>query len=361
MLFLWVSSQHVSASLLFVRNDTMQQEKLLQKKEQKRSHMEQVIIIGAGPCGLSAAIELKKAGIDALIIEKGAVVQSISNYPTYMIFHSTPELLEIGEVPFTTIQEKPSRQEALNYYRITAKRYQLRIQTYEKVVEVEPLSDGFRLTTQDRFGDEKSYDTKRVIIATGYFDHPNKLGIPGEELPKVSSRYTEAHPYTGMNVAIVGGNNSAVDAALDLERAGANVTVVYRGAEVSSHVKAWTKPLFLSAAEKGKINVMYSSAVKEIRKHVILVQTGDEVVELANDFVFTLIGFRPDRSLLQKLGVSFDEVSGSPAFHPETMETAVPNLYIAGVIAAGYRGNSIFIENGRHHGKLIAAHIVGQG
>lgn len=188
--------------------------------------MEQVIIIGAGPCGLSAAIELKKAGIDALIIEKGAVVQSISHYPTYMIFHSTPELLEIGDIPFTTVHEKSSRQEALNYYRIAANRYQLRIHSYEKVTGVEPTELGYRLRTVDRFGDEKKYECARVIIATGYFDHPNRLGIPGEDLPKVSSRYQEAHPFTGLNVAIVGGNNSAVDAALDLERAGAKVTVI---------------------------------------------------------------------------------------------------------------------------------------
>lgn len=322
--------------------------------------MEQVIIIGAGPCGMSAAIELKKAGIDALIIEKGAVVQSISHYPTYMIFHSTPELLEIGEIPFTTIQEKPSRLEALNYYRIAANRYQLRIHSYEKVTDVKKTEQGYRLMTEDRFGDEKRYETERVIVATGYFDHPNRLGVPGEELPKVSSRYQEAHPFTGMNVAIVGGNNSAVDAALDLQRAGANVTVIYRRPELSSHVKAWTKPLFLSAVEKGRIKMMYDSRVKEIRKASVVVETAAGEVELENDFVFTLIGYHPDRTLLQKLGVTFVEETGSPYFHPETMETNVPNLYIAGVIAAGKRGNSIFIENGRHHGKLIAQHVLGR-
>ncbi|MGE5703212.1 MAG: YpdA family putative bacillithiol disulfide reductase [Clostridia bacterium] len=320
--------------------------------------MEQVIIIGAGPCGLAAAIELKKTGIDPLLIEKGAVVQAISLYPTYMIFHSTPELLEIGDIPFTTVHEKPSRLEALTYYRLVAKRHHLRINSYETVNSVARNNGGFQLQTQDRFGDTKTYECARLIIATGYFDHPNRLGIPGEDLPKVSSFYKEAHPYTGMNVAIVGGNNSAVDAALDLERAGAHVTVIYRGTELSTHVKAWTKPLFLSAEQKGRIRVLYASHVKEIRKRSLLVEAAGEMVELENDFVFTLIGFRPDRTFLSQLGVSTDGETGAPMFNPETMETNVPHAYIAGVVAAGSRANAIFIENGRHHGKLIAQHIA---
>lgn len=321
--------------------------------------MEQVVIVGAGPCGLSAAIELKRAGVDALIIEKGSIVHSIYNYPTYMIFHSTPELLEIGGVPFMTPNEKPTRLEALQYYRTVAERSGLRIRCYETVVSIQRAGSAFRLTTETRFGERRAYDAGDVVIATGYFDQPNRLGVPGEELPKVFSYYKEAHPYAGMKVAIVGGNNSAVDAALDLERAGAEVTVIYRRAELSSRVKAWTRPLFESAVNKGRIRMLYSSHVREIRPHSIVVETGDgERLELENDFVFTLIGYRPDRKLLQSLGVAFAEDTGAPQFDPQTMETNVPGVYLAGVIAAGNDANAIFIETGRFHGELIAKAIA---
>lgn len=322
--------------------------------------MEKVIIIGAGPCGLSAAVELKKAGIDPLVIDKGPLVHSIYRYPTYMVFHSTPELLEIGGIPFTTPNEKPTRQEALTYYRLVAKRNQLRIRSYETVTGVERTTDGFRLTIVDRFQATKTEECERVIIATGYFDHPNRLHIPGEELPKVSSYYQEAHPYADMKVAIIGANNSAVDAALDLERAGAEVTVISRRAELSQHVKAWTRPVFESMVKKERIRLLYASVVTEIRERSIDVQTPEGLLVLDNDFVLSLIGYRPDRTLLNSLGVTIDSETGIPRFDPETMETDVPHVYIAGVIAAGNHANAIFIENGRHHGKLIAQHIAAQ-
>ncbi|WP_134685078.1 YpdA family putative bacillithiol disulfide reductase [Brevibacillus migulae] len=321
--------------------------------------MEKVVIIGAGPCGLSAAVELKKMGIDPLIIEKGPLVHSIYKYPTYMIFHSTPELLEIGEVPFTTPNEKPTRLEALHYYRMVANRHELRVHSYETVTTVERLAAGFRIRSIDRFQEEHTYESERIVVATGYFDQPNRLRIPGEDLPKVSSFYQEAHPYSGMKVAIIGGNNSAVDAALDLERAGAEVTVVIRGAEISSRVKAWTRPIFESMMNKGRIRVLFSSVVTEIHERFIRVQTPDDVIDFENDFVLSLIGYRPDRTLLNTFGVTTDPETEVPHYDPETMETVVPHVYIAGVIAAGNRhANSIFIENGRHHGKLIANHIA---
>ena len=321
--------------------------------------MEQVVIVGAGPCGLSAAIELKKKGFDPLVIEKGSIVHSIYNYPTYMIFHSTPELLEIGGMPFVTPNEKPTRLEALTYYRTVASRYQLRIRCYEKVTRVEPAGGAFRLTAENRFGERIAYDASRVVIATGYFDTPNRLGVPGENLPKVFSYYKEAHPYAGMKVAIVGGNNSAVDAALDLQRAGAEVTVIYRRAELSSRVKAWTRPLFESMVNKGRIRMMYRSHVKEIREHDIAVENSEgQRLTLPNDFVFALIGYRPDRTLLESLGVGFDAESGVPTYDAATMETNVPGVYLAGVIAAGNDANSIFIETGRFHGERIAADIA---
>ncbi|EST55941.1 hypothetical protein T458_01075 [Brevibacillus panacihumi W25] len=320
--------------------------------------MNDVLIVGAGPCGLAAAISCKRAGLNPLVIEKGSLVHSIYRYPTYMIFHSTPERLEIGDVPFATANEKPTRQEALNYYRLVASREQLRVHVYETVISAKPIAEGYEVQTKDRFGQEHSYVCRNLVIATGYFDHPNKLGVPGEELPKVSSFYQEAHPYSGMKVAVIGGNNSAVDAAMELERAGADVTVICRGATLSEKVKAWTRPVFESLAEKGRIQVMYQSTVDSIQEKTIRVKSGDEIMTLENDMVFALIGFRPDRTFLHALGVQTDPETGIPVHDPETMETNVPNLYIAGVVAAGNRANAIFIENGRFHGEAIAKHIL---
>lgn len=320
--------------------------------------MEQVIIIGAGPCGLSAAVELQKVGIDPLLIEKGPIVNSIYRYPTYMVFHSTPELLEIGGVPFTTAHEKPTRLEALHYYRLVAERHQLRIKSYEKVTEIARAERCLQVTSLDRFAQTHQYQCRHLVIATGYFDHPNRLGVPGEDLPKVISFYQEAHPYTQMKVAIVGGNNSAVDAALDLMRAGADVTVIHRGAELSPKVKAWTRPVFESMVRKGRIKMLYSSRVTRITERTIDVETPQGMQTLENDFLFTLIGYRPDRTLLNSIGVQTDPHSGVPRFNPETMETNVPDVFIAGVIAAGNEANAIFIENGRHHGALIARAIA---
>ncbi|MFD2371664.1 YpdA family putative bacillithiol disulfide reductase [Brevibacillus sp. GCM10020057] len=320
--------------------------------------MEDVLIVGAGPCGLAAAIACKRAGLNPVNIEKGSLVHSIYRYPTYMIFHSTPELLEIGGIPFTTPNEKPTRQEALQYYRLVAAREQLRIRSYETVTSTVKTDAGFLVETVDRLGEKRTYETQNLIIATGYFDNPNRLNVPGEDLPKVSSFYKEAHPYAGLRVAIVGGNNSAVDASMELERAGAEVTVIYRRSVISERVKAWTRPVFESLVNKGRIRMMYNSTVEAITERTIRVRTGEETVELENDYVFTLIGYRPDRSLLQSLGVQIDPETGSPEHHPETMETNVPGLYIAGVIAAGHRANAIFIENGRLHGDAIARHIT---
>ncbi len=331
---------------------------LSEKKESEHANMEQVIIIGAGPCGLSAAVELKKVGIDPLVIEKGPIVHSIYRYPTYMIFHSTPELLEIGGIPFTTANEKPTRLEALHYYRLVAERHQLRINSYEKVTHIARADGGLQVVSEDRFAQAHHYQCRHLVIATGYFDQPNRLGVPGEDLPKVMSFYQEAHPYTRMKVAIVGGNNSAVDAALDLMRAGAEVTVIHRGAELSPKVKAWTRPVFESMVQKGRIKMLYSSRVTRITERTVEVETPEGPLTLENDFLFSLIGYRPDRTLLASIGVRTDPQSGVPQFDPETMETNVPDVFIAGVIAAGNEANAIFIENGRHHGALIARTIA---
>ncbi|WP_058302133.1 YpdA family putative bacillithiol disulfide reductase [Gorillibacterium timonense] len=320
--------------------------------------MEQVIIIGAGPCGLSAAAELKEAGLDPLVIEKGSIVHSIYRYPTYLTFHSTPELLEIGGIPFVTPNEKPTRLEGLNYYRMVAERKKLRIRTYEEVTAIHRTDQGFRLSLTDRLGRESCCEAQHVVIATGYFDHPNELNIPGEELAKVSHYYTEAHPYAGLKIVIVGGNNSAMDAALELVRVGAEVTIVYRGAELSPYIKAWTRPVIESMMEKKRIRMLFESELKEIREDAVRIAVDGQEIWIDNDFVLALTGFKPNREPLVQAGVTVNEQTGAPLYDPETMRTNVPGLYIAGVVAAGNRANDIFIETGRHHGRLIARDLT---
>lgn len=329
--------------------------------EQSNAILEQAILIGAGPCGLSAALELQAIGIEPLLIEKNSVVHSIYQYPTYMQFFSTSELLEIGGIPFTSPNDKPSRREALQYYRDVSLRRGLRIRSYESAASIVKNTDGsFRVETVDRFGANRVYEARFVVVATGYFDHPNLLGIPGEELSKVSHFFREAHPYTGMKVTIIGGNNSAVDAAMELLRVGAEVTVVYRGDNYSPSIKPWVKPLFESMVSKGRIRMQFSSRVVRIDERSVTVEPvrqENPTFRIDNDFVLALTGFRPERTLLTDAGAEVDADSTIPAFHPETMETNVPGLFIAGVIAAGREANEIFIESGRHHGKLIAQRI----
>jgi len=318
---------------------------------------EDVIIIGAGPCGLAAAIELKQLGLRTLIIEKRNIVHSISQYPTYMNFFSSPEMLEIGDIPFTTANEKPSRLEALNYYRTAAQRHQLCVHPYTAVTEINrDESGGFILETTDRFGEQRAFKCRDVVIATGYFDHPNELGIPGEELDKVSHFFRESHPYVGMEVAIIGGSNSAIDAALELERVGAKVTVIYRGDQYSSSIKPWVRPIFESKASKGAIQMRFQSRVISISNKEIEVAGPNGTEKLANDFVLALTGFHPDRGFLTKAGVTLED-EGYPTFDSETMESNVPGIYLAGVVASRHEANEIFIETGRYHGRKIAQHL----
>ncbi|WP_141501271.1 YpdA family putative bacillithiol disulfide reductase [Paenibacillus luteus] len=317
---------------------------------------EEAIIIGAGPCGLAAAIELEAIGLRPLVIEKRNIVHSISQYPTYMHFFSTPELLEIGGIPFTTANDKPSRLEALNYYRTAAQRHHIRVQAYEAINRITPDSGSFLLEGEDRFGQKRSYKSRYVIIATGYFDHPNELGIPGEQLDKVSHFFRESHPYVGMKVAIIGGSNSAIDAALELERVGADVTVVYRGEDYSSSIKSWVKPGFQSKVAKGSIRMLFNSQVIAIDNNDITVRGPEGDIQIPNDFVLALTGFHPDRYFLTASGVTMED-EGYPTFDPDTMETNVSGIYLAGVVASRHEANEIFIESGRYHGRKIAEHI----
>ncbi|GIP21535.1 YpdA family putative bacillithiol disulfide reductase [Paenibacillus sp. J22TS3] len=323
--------------------------------------MEDVIIIGAGPCGLSAAIECQRQGLSVRVIEKYNVVHSIYLYPTHMQFFSTSELLEIGDIPFVTPADKPYRHEALAYYRRVASHYNLRINCYEEAVSIDRQQDGtFIVRTRTRSGEDLEYAAEHVILSSGYFDHPNILGIPGEETDKVTHYFREAHPYTGMKVAIIGGSNSAVDAAMELIRVGAEVTIVYRGEGISSHIKPWVRPIFEAMIEKGRIQMRTSSRVTSILPDRVIIESLQDgtTTELANDFVLALTGFRPDRKLLASAGVEMSEDMDKPVFNPETMESNIRGLYIAGVVASGRNANEVFIETGRGHGKLIASHIT---
>lgn len=315
---------------------------------------EEVIIVGGGPCGLSAAIELQAIGINPLVIEKGNIVNAIYHYPTHQTFFSSSEKLEIGGVPFITENRKPVRNQALSYYREVVRRKQLRIHAFEKVTLVEKQQNG-QFFVQTSKG---QYEAKYVIIATGYYDNPNYMDVPGEDLPKVSHYFKEAHPYFDKKVAVIGGKNSSVDAALELVKAGAHVTVLYRGTAYSPSIKPWILPEFDSLVQKGIINMEFEAHVKEITETTLTYEVaGGTMKTIENDFVFAMTGYHPDHDFLQKMGVQIDEETGRPSFSEETMETNVQGIFIAGVIAAGNNANEIFIENGRFHGGLIAKAI----
>lgn len=319
---------------------------------------EKVIIIGGGPCGMSAALELNKQGIDPLIIEKGNVVNTIYNYPTHQTFFSSSNKLEIGEMAFITENKKPVRNQALAYYREVALRNKLRMNTYERVIEVTKVNGQQLVTTVLFNGDTRTYTADRLVIATGYYDQPNYLGVAGEDKRKVTHYFKEAHPYYDMDVAVIGGKNSAVDASLELYKAGARVTVLYRGSEYSKSIKPWVLPEFDSLVKKDMVKMVYNSHVTEITDDHILYTVNGEKGKLKNDFVFAMTGYKPDYSLLEMIGIKIEQENGKPYFNPETYETNVIGVYIAGVVAAGYNNNEIFIENGRFHGEAIAKSII---
>jgi thioredoxin reductase (NADPH) len=315
--------------------------------------VEDVIIVGGGPCGMAAAISLKESGKNPLIIEKGNIVNSIYHYPTHQTFFSTSEKLEIGEVPFITETYKPKRNQALVYYREVAKRKELRINSFEKVTRVSKDGNLFIVKS-----DKNTYKTQNVVIATGYYDHPNLLQVPGEELPKVFHYFKEAHPYFDKDVCVIGGKNSSVDSAIELVKAGARVTVLYRGSSYSPSVKPWILPEFESLVKNGTILMEFNANVKAITQHQVVYVIKGEEKTIRNDFVFAMIGYHPDHQFLKTMGIQIDEETGRPLINPETMETNMEGIYIAGVIAAGNNANEIFIENGRFHGGLIAASII---
>lgn len=315
---------------------------------------ENTIIIGGGPCGMSCALELQDQGITPLIIEKENVANTIYNFPTHQMFFSSSEKLEIGRIPFITEKQKPVRNQALAYYRTVSFRKELRVNTFEKVTDIIPRDDGFRLITEKNNGKSFEYEAKNVIIATGYYDHPNKMNIPGEELTKVMHYFKEAHPYYNKNVVVIGGKNSAVDATLELYKVGANVTVIYRGDNYSKSIKPWILPEFDALVRKEEVKMEFNAQMKEITNENIIYTVEGEAKEIENDFVFAMTGYKPDHHFLKKAGILINEENGRPDFNENTYETNVPGVYVAGVVAAGYNNNEIFIENGRLHGEKIA-------
>lgn len=315
----------------------------------------EAIVIGAGPCGLSAAIELQKNNIDYLVIEKGNVVDAIYNYPTHQTFFSSSERLSIGDFPFITESHKPKRNQALVYYREVVKYFDLNIHTYEEVTSGRKEDNGFILeTTKD------TYNCKYLIIATGYYGQPNLLDVPGENKEKVFHYFKEAHPYFNQDVLIIGGKNSSVDAAIELEKAGARVTVVYRQNAYSKSVKPWILPQFDSLIKNEQISMHFNTAVKDIKNRSVVLEKDGRSFEIPNNFVFAMIGYHPDYRFLQSFGIELNEneFGVAPKHNKNTMESNVKDLYIAGVIAAGNDANTIFIENGRFHGSQIVKDII---
>jgi len=312
-----------------------------------------VVVVGAGPTGLATGIELKNRGVSTVLIEKGCVVNSIYNYPTHMVFFTTPELLEIGNLPMTSLNEKPGRTEALKYYRRVAEHYELNIHQYERVLSIQGEDGDFEVRTS-----KGEYGARKIVLATGYYDLPNLLHVPGEDLDKVFHYYKEPHPFYDHDVIVVGAKNSAAIAALELYWTGARVTLIHRGKWISDRIKYWIKPNIENRIKNGEILAYFNSRVREIHSKSVVVETPEGMLTLKNDFVFALTGYRPDLEFMASLGIRLDPATQRPRTNPDTLESDRPGIFLAGVIVAGMHTNEIFIENGRFHGKKIAEAIA---
>jgi thioredoxin reductase (NADPH) len=319
-----------------------------------------VLVIGAGPTGLACGIESTRRGLRTVLVDKGCLCNSLFHYPLNMTFFTTSELLEIGEIPFPSVHSKPVRDEALEYYRKVADHYRLDVRQYERVVRVEGADGDFRVRVEDRFGRERAYATRKLVVASGYYDLPNYLRVPGEALPKVMHYYDAPHPYFDTDVVVIGGKNSAAIAALELWRHGARVTLVHRGPAMHHHVKYWILPDIENRIKAGEIDAFFQSEVTAIREDTVEIQTPEGPRSLRNDFVFALTGYHPDFEMLESFGVRLTSHDLCPECDPATLESNVPGLFLAGVIVAGSRTNEIFIENGRFHGRQIAEAIAQQ-
>lgn len=322
-----------------------------------------VICIGAGPTGLATGIEAKRAGLRPLVIEKGCLCNSIFHYPKNMVFFTTPELIEIGGLPMVCAGEKPTRVEALKYYRKCAEHDQLELRLYETVLGIEGRDEQFIVNTQEKNGARHRYPARKIVVATGYYDLPNLLGVPGEDLPHVSHYYTEPHPYWKQDVVVIGGKNAAAEAALDLFRAGARVTLVHRAPELGSTIKYWVRPDIENRIKAGEVRGLLGTRVLRIERQQVWVTNGsggggsERAIPAAA--VFALTGYHPDFDFLRALGITLDPQTNRPAMKPDTHESNVPGIYLAGVVIGGNRTGEIFIENGRFHGKQIIRAIAG--
>lgn len=321
--------------------------------------MYDVIIIGAGPAGLSAAYSAKTAGLCYLVVERSCIVHTIYEFPIGLTLYSTPELIELADVPLIIRDQKPSREDALRYYRRFVEVKALTVHTYEEVTDIRGRDGDFTVTTRSATSGEQTYLTRKVILATGAFDQPNRLNAPGEDLSKVLHFFKEAHPYYGRDVLVIGGRSSAVETALSLYRAGARVTMSYRQAAFTG-IKYWVLPDLENRIAEGVIRALMSSTVKAIRPAEVVLEIGGQEVEtiISNDFVFCMIGHEPDVAFLSRLGVEVNKTDRHPVHNPETFESNVPGIYVIGVITAGNISSGVFIENGRLHGPKAIAHIV---
>jgi len=313
-----------------------------------------ILIVGGGPIGIACGLEAQKNGLNYVIVEKGPIVNSLFNYPVNMQFFSSSERLEIDDIPFISKEAKPKRNEALEYYRRIVTSNKLKIHLFEKVEEIEKADGYFTIIS-----DKKTYTAFNVIIATGFYDLPNLLKVPGEDLPKVSHYYKDPHFYASQKLAVIGASNSAVDAALECWRKGAEVTMVIREPEIGKRVKYWVRPDIVNRIEEGSIKAYYNSTVKEIQKDTILVETPDGIIHLENDFVLALTGYRPNFKFLENIGIELSKDDQKlPKYNPDTMETNVEGLYLAGVICGGMETHKWFIENSRIHAPIIVKTVL---
>jgi thioredoxin reductase (NADPH) len=318
-----------------------------------------LLIVGAGPCGLAASISAQRAGLSTLVLDAHSVVSTITQYPTYVQFFSTAEKLSLGGLPFIVATEKPTRRDGLAYYRAVVKHFKIPVRQYERVTSIEKPSDGFVVKSSSRNQGDLETRAKNVVVATGYFGSPNYLRVPGEDLPNVAHVYREGHEAFDQDVVVVGGGNSAAEAALDLWRSGARVTLVHFGPTFDKKIKPWVLPDFLNREKEGSIGARWDSRVARIERDAVVITSPRGEERLKADFVFVMTGFAPNTDLLKQAGVPIDAQTGIPTHNPDTLETSVPGLFIAGVVVAGYDANKVFIENGRYHGDKIVARILG--
>jgi thioredoxin reductase (NADPH) len=319
-----------------------------------------LLIVGGGPCGLAAAISAQRAGLKPLVLEAQVICSTIAQYPTYVRFFSTAEKLSLGGVPFVVAADKPTRRDGLAYYRTVVRHFRIPVRQYERVTRIEGGKSPFRVISKTSGDEERETTATAVVIATGYFGSPNKIGVPGEDLPHVSHIYREGHEAFLQPAVVIGGGNSAAEAALDLWRSGANVTLVHFGPTFDKRIKPWVLPDFENRVKEGSIAVRWNARVTKIERDSVTIMTDEKLERLEAKRVYAMTGFAPDLELVRQLGVPIDKTTGIPEHDPATLETSRPGVFVAGVVVAGYDANKVFIENGRYHGDKIVARILGQ-